>query len=271
MKTIKTLKQLFQNGSYETASNYACVACYYIMLSAAPAFTFLLATMHSHPLLHDLLKKVGNHSLFTITEASDLMFVSVVRFESILIWLWSASKGIWSVNKGMEAILDHKINHNYIMKRLSAITQFIILNTSFIIVLLTSIWGRHLILFVENTVFPIPIKYDLIFSVILLIVLFSLYYYMHSHTRIQFRFCVVGAVLASVGWVIISNICSFFANILFEQNDHDNFISLLTLSVVWLRICIIILLYGIKYADFRQRGNSSFIVYLTQQFRSTNE
>ena len=66
--------------------------------------------------------------LYNVFKTDHPPFTFILNIENIILWLWTASKGIWSISKGFDAILTRENPQSFLKKRLISVLHFIILN-----------------------------------------------------------------------------------------------------------------------------------------------
>ena len=285
MKTIKTLKKLLQKSSCRTASLYTSCACYYIILSILPAFLFLLSLLSFLPLSQEavwrFLQTVIPEPL--VKPITDLIRMvqretTVPLFSvSALIWVWSASKGIFFIADGMDAVLRIPIGQSFVRKRVSAMLRFLMLSLSLVLTALLYLFGERL-LAVSADLLPglsdfllTVVHHRVISSFVLLSVIFSLVYRLHPGAELKYPYCLSGGAATAAGWLLFTWMFSIYVNHFSSQYRLFGEIGTLLLLSVWLRYCILILLYGIKYAALRSKGHKSMLRYIQLLFRNIHE
>lgn len=214
MKTIKKLQDLFLNPVFSAAYLHASAACYYMMLSMIPAAMFLLTIFEAIPLLTGF---------------------------SLLSWLWSASKGIHAVTAGFHAILSDLKQRSYLHKRFRSVLQFLLICGCFAAAAAAVVVGTELFHFGSH---------PFLYSHLLMSVLIALLYRLHPGKKIVFRACICSAMIVAGLSCLFSFLFGIYVNHFALQYRWIGGLGSMMLIMIWMRICLIILFLGIRYAAF---------------------
>jgi membrane protein len=171
---------------------------------------------------------------------------------SVLILLWSASKGIYAIVGGLNSVYEIKENRNYFLVRLMSIFYTI----GFMITLLGAL---SLLVFGENinnilvSLFPnikglvyLLSSLRFIIGFVILVLMFTIIYVTLPSVKLKFVEQIPGAVISSAGWVSFSILFSFFVE---NFSNYANIYGSLTAIIVlllWLYVCMYIMFVGAK-------------------------
>ena len=237
---------------------YAANACYFIVLAVFPALLLFLGLLQYTTLeverltelLYGLLPEAlleGAEELILLTY--DSINGTVVGVSAATV-IWSASRGIYGVLTGLNAIYGVAENRGYVYTRLISVVYTLV----FLIVLLLSlglhIFGTGLLeVMARNTsscaLFP---RKQMDFRVVLLFVLqtgfFVTMFTVLPNRKNTPRESVPGAMLASAGWLVFSRLYSVYVEHSAKLSNVYGSVYAIALSMLWLYCCMSIVFYG---------------------------
>lgn len=237
---------------------HAAGACYFIVLAVFPALLLLLSLLRYTGLnveyLTDLVAGFVPGALMpdvkklivSTYRASTGAMVSV----SAAVALWSASRGVFGVLTGLNAIYDVQEDRSWLYTRgVSVLYTF-----GFLIVLIATM---VLSVFGDGLLKMIPVEesglwrlldraVDLRFLLLLILqtVLFTAMYMVFPNRRNRFWESLPGAALSSVGWMSCTNLFSVYVDHFPNYANIYGSVYLVALVMLWLYFCISILFYG---------------------------
>lgn len=182
---------------------------------------------------------------------------------SVLAALWSAGRGIRGVLMGLNAVYGLKENRSYPVTRgISAVYTFLFLIV-LILTLVLHVFGTMLVDYLQMTTHPVLMflteVVDLRFLLLLALqtALFAAVYAVLPNRKNTLRESLPGAVLASVGWMIFSELFSVY--VMYFPNYANIFGSVYAaaLAMLWLYFCVCIVFYGAalnRYLMERRKG-----------------
>jgi len=282
---MKTLKKLFRKTSCREASLYTSCASYYILLSVLPALMFFLALFSVLPISQSsfwyLIQSILPEPLVQpligfIREAAPDVSASLSSVSAV-VWVWSASKGFFAVADGMDAVLNIPHERSYLRKRISAAVRFFILSLSLMLAVVFCLFGERLLACsidllpgVSGLLLPI-VQHRMIVSFALMSVMFSMIYRLHPDTKLQLRYCLLSGTVTTAGWFMFTFLFSVYITHFSGQFRLFGNLGAVLLLAVWLRYCILILLFGIKYAWIRSSGHHSLLHYFRSLLADIHE
>jgi membrane protein len=169
---------------------------------------------------------------------------------SALAALWSASRGIYGIMTGLNAIYGAKESRGYFHTRwLSVVYTFVFL-LMLLVTLTLNVMGSSffqalspaesdLLSFLDEVV-------DLRFFLILLMqtAVFAAMFTFLPNRKIRLRESLPGALLASSGWLIFSDLYSIYVRRSSVLSNAYGSVYAVALSMLWLYCCICIVFYG---------------------------
>jgi membrane protein len=170
--------------------------------------------------------------------------------------LWSASRGVYSLLTGLNAIYGVRENRGYFYTRaISAFYTFLFL-VVLVLTLVLHVFGTALL----NFLYRLPIPFldalteivDLRFFLLLAIqtVLFTAMFAVLPNKRSRWMDAFPGAVLASGGWLLFSNLFSFYVEHISGYANIYGSVYAVALSMLWLYCCIFIIFLGGAFNRF---------------------
>lgn len=253
----KTVR-LFRGLAEMRIALYASHACYFIVLAVFPALVLLLSLLRYIGLdvndftqalegiiplaLLPTVKKV----ILSTYQASSGAVVSV----SAVAALWSASRGIYGLLTGLNAIYKVSENRGYWYTRgVSVIYTFFFLIV-LVLTLMLHVFGNSLLNLMPKGGSPfwyfLTEVIDLRFFLLLFIqtALFTAVFMVFPNKRNQFFDSLPGAIFASCGWLVMTDLFSTYVAYFPNYANIYGSVYAVALSLLWLYICISIVFYG---------------------------
>ncbi|MPW26656.1 YihY family inner membrane protein [Alkalibaculum sp. M08DMB] len=223
---FKYIEQAIIRYKYDDISGISAQITYYLILAFFPFLLFLINLLSFTPLSSEIL--INNFDRFLPTETSILIEnVLLETLESrsgtllivgILASLWSASRGLNAIIKGLNRAFDVEENRNFItlisLTLISTIGLTIIIILSFFMLVLGGV--------IENFIFDllgesslITVVWKLIRYIIpafIMFIIFSLLYKYTPNIKLNLKNIIIGALFATIGCNITSLLFSFYVN-----------------------------------------------------------
>lgn len=237
---------------------HAANACYFIVLSVFPALLLVLSLLRYTGLQVETLVEVvcGILPAALADTAEDLVISTWQSTSGAVVGLsaataiWSASRGVYGLLTGLNAVYGVSENRGYLYTRgISVVYTFVF----FLVVLLTlalHVFGNSILgmlTMVDNAVIIFLVDLlDLRFFLLLGIqsLVFTLMFMALPNKRNRFRDSLPGGVLASLGWLVFSDVYSIYVE---NFNSYANIygsIYAVALCMLWLYCCMSILFCG---------------------------
>jgi len=271
-----SLRRIWKPFQESGASVHASCACFYILLSFLPSAAFLLSALSYvpsvqsgtigllyqvipepfHPILHAALRNLLQSNSLTVLSAAGLTT------------LWSASKGIWAIMNGLDAMLNRERRSNYWKQRLRAIVMLTLFVVVLFMVLQLILFGSQLLQSL-HAAFGITdfLWLHLPLAALTLSVFFSLIYRFLPRQRYPFALCLKTGGLVALCWVLFSRFFSIYVRYFTTGATLYGGIGLLILSAVWMQFSMIQFLYGMLYTKLLASGSYHPIQYLHEAFK----
>ncbi len=237
---------------------YASQASFFIALSVFPALVLLMSlvryvgleaetlTEMLHGVLPTALMPAAQKLIMNTYQSTTKMVVSV----SAITALWSSSRGIFGVVTGLNAIYGVSENRRYVHTRLLSVLYTFIFLLVLVLTLVLHVFGTTilgLLPFEESPLFGfLEGIVDLRFFLLLFIqtALFCGMFMMLPNKRNRFADSFPGAVFASIGWLVFSDIFSIYVEKFASLSIVYGSVYAVALSMLWLYSCMSIVFYG---------------------------
>ena len=192
-----------------------------------------------------LLPSVGRLLNSTFNGATG-MLVSL----SALTALWSASRGIYGLVMGLDAIFGVEKRRNYLHARLISVVYTFLFVLVLLLTLVLHVFGNTILALLpveKNSLLRFLTEViDLRFFLLLFVqtALFTAMYMFLPSRRSRFRECIPGALLSSIGWLVFSDLFSIYVENFDKYANIYGSVYTVALAMLWLYFCISILFYG---------------------------
>ena len=237
---------------------YAANASFFLVLSVFPALLLLLGLLGYTPLEVERLGEMlaGFLPDALLESAEELILLTydntsgITLGLSVVTTLWSAGRGMYGILTGLNAVYGAEEDRGYFYVRfLSVLYTF-----AFLLVLLLTlgfhVFGTKLLVFLRKTSDPLlGIVLDVIdlrFFLLLILqtAVFTLLYMVLPNGRNRFSDSLPGALLASSGWLVFSDLYSIYVEHFATLSNVYGSVYALALSMLWLYFCMAIVFYG---------------------------
>ncbi len=237
---------------------HAAYAGYFIVLAVFPALLLVLNIVQytglSVEALVELMRAVLPKALMEACEelvlgtyqASSGAILGLSAFTA----LWSASRGIYGLLTGLNAIYGVSENRSYLYTRTISVVYTFLFLIVLLLTLVLHVFGTtilNMLTMIDNPVIVffvdlIDFRFFLLLAVQSLI--FTIMFMALPNRRNRFMESLPGGVFASLGWLIFSDIYSIYVE---NFNRYANFygsVYAVALAMLWLYSCMSILFYG---------------------------
>lgn len=249
---------------------YASQASFFIVTAFFPFIMLLLTLIQCLPNVgkSDLLSVMVRimpqmlHSLI-VSIVDDLYIKSPGTILSVtaLTALWSASKGMLGIERGLNRIYGDFKRRNYVLQRLFCSIYTLIFMLVCVMSLVLLIFGKN----IERLLFRyLPIMAPAARLVISLRVLFALAVFLFTFVGLYTivpakkqkpRQQLPGAVFTAVGWLIFSYAFSVYFTHFSNFSYMYGSLTAVVLLMLWLYICICILFVGAELNGFLEKSH----------------
>lgn len=275
-------KQIIDKFNRDEMTVYAAQASFFIIIAAFPFIMLLLTVIQ-------LVPSIGQEDLWQVLMAVIPEAFSSIVFEIVnslytqspgtilsitaITALWSASRGMLSMERGLERVLESKEKRNYIINRLVCVGYTIIFIIVCIMSLILLVFGTTLQDFVVRT-FPLVghlitylISFRTLFAVTIMAYSFTMLYTFVPKKKLRWRDQLPGAFFSTTVWIIFSLAFSIYFENFGKYSKIYGGLTAVVLLMLWLYFCICILFFGAEINYYYTQFKSS--VYHKSEFYSS--
>lgn len=237
---------------------HAANTSYFLILSAFPALVLLLGLLR-HTVLgpSDLVAMLEGVLPAALLPEAELLIHDLqaaasgtVVGLSALGALWSASRGIFGLLTGLNAIYGARENRGYFYTRAISLVYTFAFLLVLLLTLVLHVFGTGLLAYLQSRTDGflrfllrlIDLRFFLLLS--LQTALFTAMFTALPNRPLRLRDSLPGAFLASSGWLIFSHLFSIYVEHFSDYTTLYGNVSAMAVSMLWLYFCISILFYG---------------------------
>lgn len=235
-------------------SLYAANASFFMVLAAFPALLLLLGLLRYTPLeverLGELLAGFLPKALAEGTEELILLTYDntsgLTLGLSVVTILWSAGRGVYGMIAGLNAVYEQEENRGYLQIRLLSVVYTFLFLLVLILTLALHVFGTKVLILLQKILGRMPAVAGLRFFLLLILQtgIFTLLYMVLPNGGNHFGDSLPGALLASSGWLIFSDLYSIYVEHFAHLSNVYGSVYAVALSLLWLYFCMAILFYG---------------------------
>ena len=237
---------------------YAAHAGYFIVLSVFPMLVLLISLLRYTGLGVDTLTEIldgvipsalmpaAKRLILNTYQSTTGTVVSI----SVLTAHWSSSRGIFGLLTGLNSIYGVAENRGYFYTRLVSVLYTFLFLLVLLLTLVLHVFGTTIVNMLPTASDPLldilTEVVDLRFFVLLGVqtVLFTAMYTVLPNKRNRLTDSLPGALLASIGWLVFSDLYSIYVEHFASYANIYGSVYAVALSMLWLYCCISILFYG---------------------------
>lgn len=242
----------------DSISAFAAQAAFFIILSFFPFAMFLLTLLNYLPVsAEDLRLFVMELFPETINNFLDTIFTELIEKSSgtvlsvtVIAALWSASRGMLALVRGLNAVYGHKETRNYFLIRSVSMLYTLGFAALLLITLILLVFGNRLYEFIIRQL-PFLGDFALIImslrtlvTMAVLTIFFLLFYLVIPNRKSTLLRELPGAVLSAGGWLGFSFLFSVYIDNLKGYTYTYGSLTALAICMLWLYFCMYILFLG---------------------------
>ena len=230
-------------------SLHAANACYFIVLAVFPALLLLLSLLRYTSLAVEQLTEMlyGFFPEVLAESAEELILLTYDHTSGTMLGvsavaaLWSASRGIYGVLTGLNAVYGRQEQRTYLHTRLNSMLYLFGFLVMLLLTLGVHVFGSR----ITGMLFP-GSSLNLEFPVLLILqtVFFAAMFAVLPSGKNGFGESLPGALLAALGWQIFSDLYSVYVEHFAPLSNIYGSVYAIALGMLWFYCCMSILLYG---------------------------
>lgn len=237
-------------------SAHAAHACYFIVLSVFPSLVLIIGMLRYTALTaEDLLDLVAGlipeallpHAWNLITNAYENTSRIVVSV-SALTAVWSAGRGIYGLQSGLNAVYGITEHRGWLHQRILCAAYTFLFILVLLLTLVLNVFGNTILRYLHQRagrhlwLNPAAVRFFLPVAVQTL--LFCAMYMFLPARRNRFAGSLPGALLSSCGWMSVSGLFSLYVEYFPRYANIFGSVYAVALASFWLYVCVSILFYG---------------------------
>lgn len=237
---------------------HAANAGYFMVLAVFPTLLLILSLLRYTPLeLDALLEVLASFLPAALMDSAEELVISTYQNASGAVVglsaataLWSASRGLYGLLTGLNAIYGVSESRGYLYTRTISVVYTFLFLLVLLLTLVFHVFGNAILGFLTSIDNPVVIflvdLIDLRFFLLLGIqsLIFTLMYMALPNKRNRFWQSLPGGVLASLGWLVFSDIFSIYVENFDRYSNIYGSIYAVALGMLWLYCCLSILFFG---------------------------
>lgn len=237
---------------------YASHASFFMALAVFPSLVLLLSLLRYTGLEVDALTQVLDGVIpKALMPAAEKLIINTYRGTtgtlisiSAITALWSASSGFYGLTTGLNSIYGVSENRGYLHTRLLSVLYTFAFLVVLLLTLVLHVFGTSLLEWLPLTESPLlqflEKVVNLRFFVLLSVqtILFTAMYMVLPNKRNALMESLPGALLASSGWLIFSDLYSIYVEHFARLAIIYGSVYAVALSMLWLYCCVSIIFYG---------------------------
>lgn len=252
-------KQICDKYSRDEMSVYAAQASFFIILAAFPFLMLLLSLIQLIPVVSE--SDLLTYLVQAVPDALDGLVVSIVDSlysdspmtilsVTAVTALWSSSRGMLSIERGLNRVYGVELHRNYILRRLICSGYTVIFSLMCVLCLVLLVFGEVLQKQLLG-LFPMVSRFRfMIFpvrSAISLAILFFFFLTLYTilpHRKQSVKSQLPGALFSALGWSVFSVAFSVYFHYFGNYAVTYGSLTAVILLMLWLYFCICILFLG---------------------------
>lgn len=237
---------------------HAANACYFIILSVFPALVLLVSLLRYTPLdVIDLVQMLdGVIPAALLPEAEQLILNTYESTSKAVIGLsavtalWSASRGIYGLLTGLNAVYGVSEDRGWLYTRSISVLYTFLFLLVLLLTLVLHVFGTTLLNMLSASPNPllrfltgvVDLRYFLL--IFIQTVLFTAMFMVFPNKRNSLGNSLPGALLASIGWLVFSYLYSIYVEYFPSYANIYGSVYAVALIMLWLYFCVLIVFYG---------------------------
>ena len=169
---------------------------------------------------------------------------------SALTALWSASRGVYGLLTGLNAIYGVSEDRGYFYTRFISVLYTFAFEIVLLLTLVLHVFGNSILSFLQGLDHPairlLADLLDLRFVLLLVVqsLLFTLMFMILPNRRSGFWESLPGGLLSCIGWMVFSNLYSVYVTHFSGYANLYGSVYAIAISMLWLYCCLEILFFG---------------------------
>lgn len=236
----------------------AAYAAYFIVLSVFPALLLMLSCLRFMPFgVMDLVEMVDAVLPEALRDMAEELVYNTYRHAtgtvaglSALTALWSASKGVFGLLMGLDAVYGVAETRGYVYTRAVSVLYSLVLLVLVLLTLVLQVFGNTIMDLLRGIDSPVLafllniLDLRLAFLLLIQVLLFAGMFTVLPNRRNPFLASLPGAVFSAVGWTAFSHLYSLYLSFFSGYANIFGSVYGIAMFMLWLYFCLSMLFYG---------------------------
>ena len=242
----------------DSISAFAAQAAFFTILSVFPFLMFLITLINYLPFsladfqhsVLDIFPSVVSTVITDLLSEISTQAPGTLLSVTVIAALWSASRGILALVRGINAVYGHIERRNYFRLRAVSAMYTLVFAILLIVTLVLLVFGNQVyrlitsyLPFLGDAAFLI-LSMRPIITMLLLTFFFLLLYMVIPSRKVKFLHALPGAVLSAGGWLLFSLLFSFYIDHMGRFSRLYGSLTAVAVCMLWLYFCMYILFIG---------------------------
>lgn len=235
---------------------YAANAGYFMVLSVFPMLVLLISALRYTDLdALDLLNLISGYLPAALLDEARALLIHTYAYSGAAVVsvsaagaLWSSSRGVYSILRGLNAIFDVREDRSWLHQRLVSMGYTFAFFVVLILSLIVNVFGRSVLdrlpqgqlwRFLSGIV-----DFRFLLMTFLQTALFAAMYAVLPNRKNTLTGSLPGALAASLGWQVFSGLFSWYVEHFGSYSGIYGSVYAVALGMLWLYFCLCLLFFG---------------------------
>ncbi len=261
---IETYNWFEKKLRLDALDTYSAQSAFFIIIAIIP---FVLVLLSFFTLIDIEGQTVIEKTIELLPDGIAQFFSAILSFDhqpftffsvAFIACVWSSSKAMLALIKGLNAVFDVQENRNYFILRAISILYTLAFAVILIATTIVMVFGNNIYSLINSYIDISFVDKILDFKGLIAIVILTIFFsitfkLIPFKARVPFRFCAIGAFLSAVAWVVYSTVFSYFVDNFSSYSDIYGSLAILIIVMLWLYFCMYIMLFGGEIAVWLYR------------------
>lgn len=256
-RILEKIKIFFYKLKNDKISEYAAECAYFTILAFIPFIIFLISLIQYFNLdessiiffIKEVFPSNMRDLVYNIVDEAQSKTFGTISI-AIIITLWSAGKGFYSICKGLRNVYNIEENKSNFIIRLEGTIYTLIFIILIFFLLIIRVFGNSIYVLISGkfevaeTVISYILKLRTIFFILALFILFLLIYSFVPRHKMIIKTQIVGAAFTAIAWYFTSWIFSVYVDSFKCFSNTYGSLTTIILIMMWVYTCMYIILVG---------------------------
>ncbi len=267
---LRLIEDFIKKCTDDHVAPFGAMSAFFMLLSIFPFLIFLLTLTQYMPFTkYDVI-----HVLNELASFENSSFINGIVNEvygragrtvstlSLVVALWSSSRGVYSIIIGLNSVYDIDENRNYLVLRLISMVYTFLFAIIIGTVLIVWVFGNSILDYAKDR-WPFLsytigrfIEVRTLYSVLILTIIFMLVYRYIPNRKSSFWRQLPGALLCTLSWIFISYLCSLYVRSFTNFNYLYGSMAGVMILLLWFYWCMSMVFYGAEINYFLENSKN---------------